>query len=74
MASFFLFAPKSIHFSALCKAEFAEEDIFFTNKFPSLKTFVNKKVGIWKNKANLKYFSSFAAVKIGKKRVQAIIC
>ena len=28
------------------KAEFTEEGIFFTNRFPSLRTFVNKKVGI----------------------------
>jgi hypothetical protein len=28
------------------KVEFAEEGIFFTNRFSSLKTFVNKKVGI----------------------------
>ena len=27
------------------KAEFAEEGIFFTNRFPSLRTCVNKKVG-----------------------------
>ena len=28
------------------KAEFAEEGTFFTNRFPSLRIFVNKKVGI----------------------------
>ena len=28
------------------KAELTEEGIFFTNRFPSLRTFVNKKVGI----------------------------
>ena len=33
------------------KAECAEEGTFFTNRFPSLRTFVNKKVGIWKNQA-----------------------
>ena len=28
------------------KAEFAKEGTFFTNRFPSMRTFVNKKVGI----------------------------
>jgi hypothetical protein len=28
------------------KAEFAEEGIFFMNRFPSLRNFVNKKLGI----------------------------
>jgi len=28
------------------KAEFVEEGTFFTNRFPSLRTFFNKKVGI----------------------------
>ena len=27
------------------KAEFAEEGIFFANRFPSLRNFVNKRVG-----------------------------
>ena len=31
------------------KAEFAEEGTFFANRFPSLRTFVNKKVGNRKN-------------------------
>ena len=31
------------------KAEFAEEGIFFANRFPSLRNFVNKKVGFQKN-------------------------
>ena len=30
------------------KAEFAEEGTFFANRFPSMRTFVNKKVGIRK--------------------------
>ena len=31
------------------KAEFAEEGTFFANRFPFLRTFVDKKVGIQKN-------------------------
>ena len=31
------------------KALFAVEGISFANRIPSLRTFVNKKVGIWKN-------------------------
>ena len=31
------------------KAEFAEKGTFFANRFPSLRTFVNKKDGIWNN-------------------------
>ena len=30
----------------ITKAEFAEEGTFFVNRFPSLRIFVNKKVGI----------------------------
>ena len=37
------------------KAKFAEEGNFFANRFPSLRTFVNKKVGNWKkNKPSFK--------------------
>ena len=31
------------------KAEFAGEGSFFANRFPSLRTFVNRKVGLCKN-------------------------
>ena len=40
---------------ASTKAELAKEGTLFANIFPSLRTFVNKKVGIWKNKAHLVY-------------------
>ena len=32
------------------KAEFAEEGTFFANRSPSLRIFVNKRVGIWRTK------------------------
>ena len=36
-----------LNYFFLYKAEFAQEGTFFTNRFPSLRTFVDKKVGIW---------------------------
>ena len=42
-------SPKRIFFYPLAKAEFAEEGTFFANRFPSLRTFVNKKVENQKN-------------------------
>ena len=33
----------------ISEPEFAEEDTFFANRFPSLRTLVNKKVGNRKN-------------------------
>ena len=38
------------HAKGKTKAEFAEEGTFFVNRFPSLRTFVNKKVGVSKTK------------------------
>ena len=46
------------------KAEFAEEGTFFANRFPSLRTFVNKKLDIEKKQAHF-YYISFKSCILG---------